>query len=132
MVGAGYCNRVSLLSVVSAGSAAPTSTRRRGVRTYAWRVEEKFGGSESKIRVNLLPPWQWCRLFRMVHHRERQRGGRIRRSPATITMKSLGHESGCRRGFLDPDPDRFVRIDENTYRTIANGLQCYALRLRRT
>src|SRR4029079_13665557 len=55
MVGAGYCNRVSLLSVVSAGSAAPTSTRRRGVRTYAWRVEEKFGGSESKIRVSLLP-----------------------------------------------------------------------------
>ena len=36
----------------------------------------------------------------------------------------------ARRGFLDPDPDRFVRIDENTYRTIANELRCYVLRLR--
>jgi hypothetical protein len=36
----------------------------------------------------------------------------------------------CCRGFLDLEPDRFVKIDENTYRTIANEPQCYALRLR--
>jgi hypothetical protein len=28
-----------------------------------------------------------------------------------------------RREFLDLDPDRFVRIDENTYRTVAKRTQ---------
>jgi CheY-like chemotaxis protein len=49
-----------LLSVVSARSASPTSTRQRGVRTYACRVEEKFGGSESKIRVKSRGYRQCC------------------------------------------------------------------------
>jgi hypothetical protein len=40
---------------------------------------------------------------------------------------------GCRRrGFLDLDPDRVVRIGENTYRTITNELQRYALDVRGT